>query len=769
MKRFIFTALHLISCICLVAQTTKTYTITFDREDFILSQEHNVTSIQSKKYHLHYIHNDSTKPAIPFVTIRFLLPENRQMKDYTYTVTYSSQTNEGIILENSPQINTTDQLVTIDTLQDVLYTLQDYPADLKFLGENSFGGYRYVSFKISPFSYDAVGKKINWVKNVDILLNLTTANFEMDCSDSKMQKKQILSMVNNPEEAYNITKSANRMSNIYGNDTSISYLIITTDSLKDAFQPLANWKTTKGVKTSIVTIEDINREYSNQTLQLKIKQCIKDFYNNGLQYVLLGGDETIVPIQGCYASIWATTVFGYQNIVYNDVPTDLFYASLNPKGSFDWNADGDSLIGEISDNVSYESSIAIGRASVSKNEHVKIFVDKVIGYEFNPSLTGNHNKFLLSGTQKSDTKNGQSDAEVESELMFEGYVRPNWSNVIKHRFFDTASDFTGYPKMHNYINMIRHLSNGYHHLHVNSHGYNQTWSMNVGGSFHTSHAYPIINDTPTIIATTACLTNSFDKPDSCLAESFMHGPQNGVIAYLGASREGLSSGWNILGPSASYNAFFYENLFKNNGTLGESVAYAKNQNIEACNEYSGERWIQYGLNLLGDPELNLYTDSIHFSEKDEDYFLTISQEQIRISSLVKDFVCTLTSKQDYGYSFFQSTEFNDSCINNDTIYYCYDFSIPESISIKDLRLCLIKRNHLPLIIDDIEGTYIQNEIYTNNRTITGKNIYIGSNVTRSKAEGPVIIENGSTTFDATNTVTIKNDFECKKGAILEIK
>ena len=74
-----------------------------------------------------------------------------------------------------------------------------------------------------------------------------------------------------------------------------------------------------------------------------------------------------------------------------------------------------------------------------------------------------------------------------------------------------------------------------------------------------------------------------------------------------------------------------------------------------------------------------------------------------------------------------------------------------------------------MIIEDIEGTYFQNETYTGTRTFTGKNIYIGSDVTRSKPEGPVIIESGNITFDATNTVIIKNGFECKKGAILEIK
>lgn len=769
MKRFISIGLYLILCTCLIAQTTKTYTVTFDREDFILSQENNVTFIQSNKHHLHYIYNDSTKPAIPFVTIRFLLPENKQMKDYTFTVTYSSQINEGITLGNNPQIITNDQFIATDTLQDILYTLKDYPTDLKFLGENVLGGYRYVSFEVSPFSYDAIHKSINWVKTVNISLGLTTTNSEIDNYCSEMHKRHILSMVNNPENIYEISNPTSRISNTYGSDIPITYLIITNDSLKDCFQPFAYWKTTKGIKTKIITVEEIYSYYTAQTPQLKIKHCIKDYYERGLNYVLLGGDETVVPVQGCYASIH-TQIPIPSDIIYNDIPVDLFYANLNSNGNFDWNADGDSLIGETNDNVSYESNIAIGRAPVSTKEQVKVFVNKVVEYELNPSPTSHYNKFLLSGTERSYTMNGQSDAEKESELMFEGYIRPNWNNVSKYRYFDTASDFSGYIGKHNSINLIKHLSNGYHHLHVNSHGNNDSWYMALGGTFHKSQAYPIINHTPTIIATTACNTNSFDRCDSCLAESFIHGPQNAVIAYLGASREGLSYGWGSLGPSASYNSYFYEDLFKNNETLGEALAYAKNQNIEKCKIYPKERWIQYGLNLLGDPVLDLYTDSVQFLEEYEDYLLEVSSNQLIIKTLSDDFSITLTSKSDYGNSYFHHKKgYTNHLYDSNPFEYYYDFSIPESISIKDLRLCLIKRNHLPLIIDDIEGTYIQNEIYTENETVTGKNIYIGSDVTRSKPEGPVIIESGNTTFDATNTVTIKNDFECKKGAILEIK
>ncbi len=83
---------------------------------------------------------------------------------------------------------------------------------------------------------------------------------------------------------------------------------------------------------------------------------------------------------------------------------------------------------------------------------------------------------------------------------------------------------------------------------------------------------------------------------------------------------------------------------------------------------------------------------------------------------------------------------------------------------KRLFKCLMLASIIPF-----STIMIANDDLQGNRTVTGKNIYIGSDVTRSKPEGPVVIESGNTTFDATNTVIIKNGFECKKGAILEIK
>ena len=65
--------------------------------------------------------------------------------------------------------------------------------------------------------------------------------------------------------------------------------------------------------------------------------------------------------------------------------------------------------------------------------------------------------------------------------------------------------------------------------------------------------------------------------------------------------------------------------------------------------------------------------------------------------------------------------------------------------------------------------YIQNETMQENNHVRGDYIMVGSNVTTEKEEGPVVIEDGETTLESSNGVTITRDFEVKEGAEFEIK
>ena len=73
------------------------------------------------------------------------------------------------------------------------------------------------------------------------------------------------------------------------------------------------------------------------------------------------------------------------------------------------------------------------------------------------------------------------------------------------------------------------------------------------------------------------------------------------------------------------------------------------------------------------------------------------------------------------------------------------------------------------IIDYSQDVYIQNETISTNRYIGGRNIYVGSNVTTTKPQGNVIINNNANViFDAAEKVVFDAGFKCTLGASYKV-
>ncbi|HOT40975.1 MAG TPA: C25 family cysteine peptidase, partial [Candidatus Syntrophosphaera thermopropionivorans] len=68
-----------------------------------------------------------------------------------------------------------------------------------------------------------------------------------------------------------------------------------------------------------------------------------------LEYVILGGDDEIIPDRGCFCAVGET--------IDLRIPTDIYYSNLDGN----WNADGDQIWGEINDQVDYLPEVHIGR------------------------------------------------------------------------------------------------------------------------------------------------------------------------------------------------------------------------------------------------------------------------------------------------------------------------------------------------------------------------------------------------------------------------
>jgi hypothetical protein len=114
----------------------------------------------------------------------------------------------------------------------------------------------------------------------------------------------------------------------------IEYMIITPDSLSSSFSPFVEWLWKKGIKAGIITVEDILGSYPGIDDAHKVKRCIWNWWQyNSLTYVLLAGDDGIVPYRyACAKNNPDTTALPHED-PYNDIhwiiPCDLYFSDLS--------------------------------------------------------------------------------------------------------------------------------------------------------------------------------------------------------------------------------------------------------------------------------------------------------------------------------------------------------------------------------------------------------------------------------------------------------
>ena len=70
--------------------------------------------------------------------------------------------------------------------------------------------------------------------------------------------------------------------------------VITSSDLAHYYESLIIWKKTKGLKAEIHTTDEIKSLYPEDDIQLSIKKYLESRMKDDLEYVLLGGDDTVV-------------------------------------------------------------------------------------------------------------------------------------------------------------------------------------------------------------------------------------------------------------------------------------------------------------------------------------------------------------------------------------------------------------------------------------------------------------------------------------------
>lgn len=512
-------------------------------------------------------------PILPVVCQYFIIPPDAEIENVEIIVGQKVELH-GIFLPYPVQAV---RPFSIDKTPDFVYpdpviysSSTPYPAEIiKPIQSGCLAGFRIAGVNVYPLQfipdkkilvlYTKLKFKIHYRENVHQPVKLTNSQIELF-------KDEVKNLVSNLEMVDYFTPP---IQDLRGDE--VDYLIITSPSLKTNWNPLVNWKTKKGIKTKVLGTDSIYAQYSGRDNQEKIRNCIKDYWQNkGLKYVLLGGDDFIVPDRKTRLVIEESTITG-------NIPTDMYYADLQ----WSWDGNNNNLFGEMADTVDLFFDLYVGRAPVDNATNINTFINKDTIFEKHPDT--NYVRTLL----------------LPSEMLFNPYHGRVINNIIYSYYPSTWKR----SKLEDpSSNAVRDSLNvGYQFCHVADHG-----SYNSLGVLSMSHIPTLTNGIKyNVMNGINCDCGSFDGID-CIAESLVNYPNGGCIATILNARYGLGYP-PALGPSEMLNLELFKNFINGINELGIALATAKNNLRNLAMSQAPTRWCVYGLTLFGDPNIAIYT------------------------------------------------------------------------------------------------------------------------------------------------------------------
>ena len=475
-------------------------------------------------------------------------------------------------------------------------------------------GFPVADLVLTPVSWNPETNDLFWVENVQMQLfyhyNGGTVP-SRGVSGSAVAAGIVASSVINPEDIPPVSLSSEYP---WG-----EYLIIADDALACAFEPLAEWKTQKGIPAKIVNMSYITDMYSGVDDAQKLRFFLEDIYQDSPPtYILLAGDTPGVPHRNCYA-----TAEGYTG----DPASDLYYQDMNDTapGVDAWDLDGDGTWGELNgeDNMDYHPDYILGRASVETVAEAEIFVNKVLAWENAPDTADWYNSmgFTTEVLWSSPYCPGSAGKEKVDTL----YTPSSWT--ITKLYQDTGTQ--------SYDATMAMLNTGMHFVNHAGHGSESLVSIG-SGTLYTTEFMGLTNISqngrPTIWNTIACLSGSFDT-GTCLAEAWIRSPGGGGFCIMNTRYgwgEPAEPGdqWSELVDQEFFANFFVDDMY----LLGVAYMMAKDDFISLIPSDTHYDWIAKSNTLFGDPELPMYTtvpgemeiQSIELCEGDQDLTVSVS-------------------------------------------------------------------------------------------------------------------------------------------------
>jgi len=497
-----------------------------------------------------------------------------------------------------------------------------YPSQLaEIVGDGHLGGNHVISLALSPLQYLPESQTLILHTDLKIRVELGSSKEVAISSQAnrrsvraqELHEKILTRFVDNREEVPDCMSAPGGVSRS-GADSGDSgfpeYLVITSPGLRSAFSPLVSWKTKKGIEASVVSIDSILWSHSGRDDAEKLRNFLIEAYQNGTNWVLLGGDEDVVPIRYAYPSNTSTTP-----LVTDQQICDLYFSDVDGE----WDSDDDDIWGEPNqDSPDLYPDLFVGRVPCDNAGEASAFVEKLLAYEQNPGdgdtdyLT---RALWTSSDQMKDWDGGAGQESILSQFIPSHFYQdltnlaesptgdaPNPIGPGGEACVETMNQGWGI------IGVLAHgKSTGYVAKSHLTNGSPKSWVLTLPGLNDGQGHMPNLQNQSKygIMYSISCSQSAIDVDkypylggEPSMGAFYPLASQKGGVAFLGYSR------WGWVSVSQRLFEEFLQNLFA--GEPGSHIGVA--EALSRC-AYPGYRDIDYGHNLFGDPEMPVWTNT----------------------------------------------------------------------------------------------------------------------------------------------------------------
>ncbi|MBC7129210.1 MAG: choice-of-anchor J domain-containing protein [Thermoplasmatales archaeon] len=543
------------------------------------------------------------EPEIPVKPVNVLLPYGAELKEIKVIAGEPILIGKAeIVPKQRPVPIGSDEIPEIEKDEEIYKSSEVYPGYLyKEVTTQYFRGFPIVTINLYPLQWNPSTQELYLYPNMELVVELKDGQVNELFRGTEIDRQEVIKMVDNPREVLTYPLNPSH---------SCEYVIITNEALKNApgpynFQALANSKIAKGMNATIVTVEWIYSNFGGVDNPEKIRNFIRWAYQEWhTQYVLLGGDISVVPYRGLYVQAYAGGDTDY------DMESDLYFACLD--GSY--NSDGDSYWGEPTDgeggkDVDLRAEVYVGRAPVENATELSNFVRKTL--EYDSSQDPYLNKVLLcseylgfggianyGSSYKEEMRNGSN----ANGYYTVGIPGDEYTILALH---DNATYEWTVNELANIINSGIHIIN--HLGHANYYAVMRFYYQPP-----SQDDVELLNNTKYFFAySQGCIAGAFaTTTQDCIAERLVTDDHGAFAVIMNANY-----GWGVYmstdGPSQAYDREFFDAVYGENiREIGKANQDSKEDNLYRLQE-DCMRWCYYELNLLGDPEIAFKPGTTH--------------------------------------------------------------------------------------------------------------------------------------------------------------